>query len=406
MTLSRIALALLLTTGLTSGAASAAQDPQVEQGRYLAKIGDCAACHTAEEGGQKYGGGMGFKTPFGTVYSTNISSDKTHGIGGYSYQQFYEVMHDGKAPNGNLYPAMPYTSYHLVTDEDMKALYAYFMQTKPAATPNRDNEIGFPFNVRTGLAAWNMVGHQDSKFETDPKKSDKWNRGRYLVDGLGHCGECHTPRNVFMAMDSSKYLQGAMIEGVMAPDITPAELRRQGWTQDSLKQMLHKGYSVKGGVFAGMYPVVEKSFAYLTPDDMQSVANYLLDSDTPLPEPELKPVKLDSAHPGYALYNNYCAGCHGQDGQGKPNVTPGMFTNGTLDQKSPINTLAVLLHGVPAQQYSQTERFAPMPGFAKDLNDQELADLVNFLRQTWAHQPSSLSAGDIQQIKGELAQHE
>jgi mono/diheme cytochrome c family protein len=399
MMLSRLTFALLLGTGAVH--AADAQDSLVAQGAYLSKVGDCAACHTAE-GGQKYAGGLGFETPFGVVYSTNISSDKTHGIGQYSYEQFREVMHNGDAPKGRLYPAMPYTSYHLVTDEDMKALYAYFMQTKPAATPNRDNGVSFPFNIRTGLLAWNLVAHEDSAFQPDPAKSSNWNRGRYLVDGLGHCGECHTPRNVFMGMDEANYLKGSMIEGVMAPEITATELRRQGWTHDSLTKLLRKGYSVKGGVFAGMYPVVEKSFAYLTDEDMHAVTSYLLDSDTPLPVPEPKPVTLDSTHPGYALYNSYCAGCHGQEGQGKPNVTPSMYTNATLDQKTPTNTLAVLLRGIPAQSYSQTERFAPMPSYAKELSEQQLADLVNFLRQTWAHQPSTLTADDIKTLRQEI----
>ncbi|MGL5813617.1 MAG: c-type cytochrome [Aeromonas sp.] len=399
MMLSRLTFALLLGAGTVHGAD--AQDPLVAQGAYLSRVGDCAACHTAE-GGQKYAGGLGFETPFGVVYSTNISSDKTQGIGQYSYEQFREVMHNGDAPSGRLYPAMPYTSYHLVTDEDMKALYAYFMQTRPAATPNRDNDVSFPFNIRTGLMAWNLVAHDDSPFQPDPAKSNNWNRGRYLVDGLGHCGECHTPRNVFMAMDETNYLKGNMIEGVMAPEITATELRRQGWTHDSLTKLLRKGYSVKGGVFAGMYPVVEKSFAYLTDEDMHAVTSYLLGSDIPLPVPEPKPVRLDSAHPGYALYNSYCAGCHGQEGQGKPNVTPSMYTNATLDQKTPTNTLAVLLRGIPAQSYSQTERFAPMPSYAKELNEQQLADLVNFLRQTWAHQPSTLTADDIKALRQEI----
>lgn len=396
MMLSRLTFALLL--GAATVQAAEAQDPLVAQGAYLAKVGDCAACHTAE-GGQQYAGGLGFETPFGVIYSTNISSDKNQGIGQYSYEQFREVMHNGDAPKGRLYPAMPYTSYHLVTDEDMKALYAYFMQTRPAATPNRDNDVSFPFNIRTGLMAWNLVAHDDNPFQPDPAKSENWNRGRYLVDGLGHCGECHTPRNIFMAMDETHYLKGSMIEGVMAPEITATELRRQGWTHDSLTRLLRKGYSVKGGVFAGMYPVVEKSFAYLTDEDMHAVTSYLLDSDTPLPVPTPKPVRLDSAHPGYALYNSYCAGCHGQEGQGKPNVTPSMYTNATLDQKTATNTLAVLLRGIPAQSYSQTERFAPMPSYAGDLDEQQLADLVNFLRQTWAHQPSALTADDIKALK-------
>ena len=184
MMLSRLTFALLLGAGAVSAADT--QDPLVAQGAYLSKVGDCAACHTAE-GGQKYAGGLAFKTPFGVIYSTNISSDKNQGIGSYSYEDFYEVMHNGNAPKGRLYPAMPYTSYHMVTDEDMKALYAYFMQTRPAATPNRDNEVGFPFNVRTGLV-W------ATKILTDPFHDIKLYhkaplhllRGQLIDPGIGH----------------------------------------------------------------------------------------------------------------------------------------------------------------------------------------------------------------------------
>jgi mono/diheme cytochrome c family protein len=223
---------LLLTIGLSVFASScSAADEHVnnsgdiERGAYLMKIGDCVACHTAV-GGRELAGGLPFETPFGAVYSTNITSDKETGIGKYSYEDFFDAMHHGVGINGNLYPAMPYTSYSLLTDEDTQAIYAYLMDTKPIKQANLDNDVYFPFNVRFGLKAWNLVAHDAKKFTPKKDKSERWNRGNYLVNALGHCAECHTPRDSLFAMEQDKHFQGAIIEGLEASNITPAELNR------------------------------------------------------------------------------------------------------------------------------------------------------------------------------------
>lgn len=384
--------ALLLALPLT---VNAAQDELVEQGKYLAKLGDCTACHTIDVG-QANGGGLPFTTPFGIVYSTNISSDEEFGIGHYSLEDFTDAMRGGVAPKGNLYPAMPYTSYHLLTDQDIEALYRYFMSTKPVKQENRDNDLMFPTNIRMGLKAWNLVNHDSKVFEADADKSEEWNRGSYIVNGLGHCGECHTPRDVMFAMDQSRHFEGELIGGAEASDITPQELNRQGWTKQDLDDVLRKGYSRKGTVFAGMYPVVFHSFSHLTKDDMSAVTSYLLDNDA---EVAAKPDIFnghDKSDPGYALYSGYCAGCHGIDGEGKPNVSPALIANATIDKAVPINTLSVMLNGVEEQRYSHTHGFYAMPSYRDTLNVKQLTELTNYIRKVWTKQSSDLTESQVQ----------
>jgi mono/diheme cytochrome c family protein len=385
----------------TSPANQKSDNNLIERGAYLAKMGDCVACHTIPDG-QEFGGGLAFITPFGTMYSTNISSDKDHGIGHYSYDDFYSALHDGIAPKGNLYPAMPYTSYRLLTDDDTRALYAFFMDTKPVQQKNKDNDVGFPFNIRMGLKGWSLINLESELFQPVPGKSEAWNKGNYIVNALGHCGECHTPRGTLFAMDQSKQFEGAMIEGYEASNITPTELNRQGWTAMDLEQLLRTGYSRKGTVFGGMYPVVYHSLSHLTTDDMAAVTTYLLDTDSAVSD-VVEPAALtfnghDESAPGYRLYNAYCAGCHGVDGEGKPNISPAMAGNSTLDQAEPINTVAVLLNGVGDQRYSQTQSFYAMPGYRNEMDKQQLTDLINYLQKTWTTQKGELTQEKINMI--------
>ena len=394
-----LSLALLTSAAHASGKDDTSGD--IARGAYLMKIGDCVACHTSV-GGRELAGGLAFETPFGAVYSTNITSDKDTGIGAYSYEDFFDAMHHGVGVNGNLYPAMPYTSYSLLTDEDTRAIYAYLMSTKPIKQANLDNDVFFPFNIRFGLKAWNLISHDAKTFAPNTLKSERWNRGNYLVNSLGHCGECHTPRDTFFAMEPDKHFQGAIIEGLEASDITPAELNRQNWTHDDLKALFTEGYSRKGTVFGGMYPVVYHSFSHLTDEDMRAVSSYLLDTDE-----DIKPQALtfnghQSALPGYALYKGYCAGCHGQNGEGRPNVAPAMAGNATLDKSSPHNIVAVMLKGIDSQHYNPTTSFYAMPGYADSLTDEQLKDLANYLRVTWSTQPGNLDVNTIHHLKEEI----
>jgi mono/diheme cytochrome c family protein len=390
---------LLFTASLLTQAAS--DTDLIARGGYLARAGDCVGCHTVP-GGREFAGGLPFATPFGLLYSTNITSAKDTGLGNYSLDMFDRAMRHGVAAGGNLYPAMPYTSYSLLTDEDIAALYAFLLSTQPVHQAAPSNEIGFPFNIRFGIKAWNLVNHDATPFISNPGKSERWNRGNYLVNALGHCGECHTPRDIMMKMDQDRPFQGELIGGYEAPDITAANLNRQNWTHQDLKALFTRGYSRKGTVFGGMYTVVYHSFRHLTDDDLFAVSSYLLDNDQPIAAENLTNNGVNRQLPGDTLYRGYCAGCHGADGQGKPNVAPGMAGNATMDNPSAFNTLAVVLHGIETQYYDEITSFYAMPGFDRDLDDQQLTDLINYLRVTWTSQPGDLTKSAVTSLRQKI----
>ena len=353
------------------------------RGAYLADAGDCAGCHTSK-GGQELGGGRAFDTPMGTIYSTNISSDKEFGIGSYSYEDFVEAVQNGVAPFGNLYPAMPYASYHKISDEDMKALYAYFMHTKPATQPNRDNEMIFPANIRLGLKFWNWFEVSDKPYQPNPEKSEAWNRGQYLVEGLGHCGECHTPRNLLMGSATDKALQGGVVDGLNAPNITAERLKAEGWDHKTLAQFLQTGASAKGTAYGEMFIVEKDSLSKLNAKDIAAITTYLLDGDETLrtmPE-KLSFTDIEKNMPGYGTYMNNCAGCHGNHGEGVPNVAPALYGNATIANPDIFNTVAVIWKGIPKQSYDQNQAYYAMPAYKGSLNVKEITNLVNFLHQS------------------------
>lgn len=366
---------LTLTTVL-----SASEENIIKKGEYLAIAGDCYACHTLDNG-QQYGGGVPFKTPFGTIYSKNISSDTNFGIGKYSYEEFSDAIRKGVSKRGNLYPAMPYDSFHLITDEDTKALYAYFMSTKAVQQKNKKDEMMFPFNIRFGIKAWSLINLKDQTFKENSQKSKAYNRGDYLVNSLGHCGACHTPRNITMGIDNSKHLKGNLIAGVVAPNITSDELRRQGWTNEEIYNVLKYGYSKRGTILGHMMPITYHSLSKLNDYDLNAIASYLLNSDIKVKEKDFTFNGHDKTKPAYLLYTGYCASCHGLDGQGIPNVAPALAGNGTLNHEKPLNTIYTIIYGIPKQRYSQINSFGHMPSF--NLSIEELTQLVNYLQNTF-----------------------
>jgi mono/diheme cytochrome c family protein len=281
----RFGCACLLAASLTGlcasavHAADAAESALAQRGRYLTIAGDCGACHTAP-GGKALAGGLPLATPFGPIYATNITPSKTNGIGNYTLAQFADALRKGvRADGAYLYPAMPYTSYALLSDDDVKALYAYFMNKVVAVdSPAPRTKLPFPFNIRLSLAGWNLLFLGKEAFATDPGKSPEWNRGAYLVRGLAHCGDCHTPRNVLMAVEPSRDLGGGIIlDGWDAPNITPDETSGiGGWSQKDVVGYLRTGRAAGKGQAAGsMADAVDHSFRYLTDSDLRAIAVYL-----------------------------------------------------------------------------------------------------------------------------------
>ena len=393
-----------MAVGLAASGVFAHAETQVERGEYLTRAADCMACHTAK-GGAPYAGGLPIDSPFGTIYGTNITPSKDHGIGLYNDDEFFAALNEGIRRDGaNLYPAMPYTSYHRVTREDSDAIHAYLKTVEPIERAAPETSLGFPFNVRMGITAWNLLYGDGVPLESAEGKSEAWQRGQYLVDVLGHCGECHTPRGMTGAMQPDKRMMGAVLGGYLAPSLLANDLAERGWNQDDLSSFLKLGMSDQGAMFNEMYPVFHNSTQYLADPDLNAIATFLLGEQPPEAK-VLTEVALDelstSAQRGRQQYLNVCAGCHAVSGEGKPHIAVAMRGNTTLRLDDPRNLLRVIEDGIDEQQFTGFERIQPMPGFADKLDQQELTDLLNYLRQTWGGTDSDLALADVQALQQE-----
>lgn len=415
----RIIFAFIAVSGfyIEAAAQGSAEEPQ-DRGRYLAAAADCVACHTAENG-RPFIGGRPFVTPFGTLYSTNITPDKKTGIGNYSLDDFRASMRRGKGPHGNLYPAMPYTSYYLLDDRDIDVLYAYFMQLPPVEYTAPENKLKFPANLRFGLSLWNWLFFDREVPALPENKSSEWQRGNYLANALGHCGECHTPRNFAFAMRRDQHFAGNRLEGWDAVDIRPAALRRQGWDRQQLRELFTTGASERGTAFGEMFRVVEHSLRHLSGRDMDAIITYLLDGREGGGEGEDIAVSAGDAELAAQLYPQgradfvaYCAGCHGREGRGLVlDFAPPVNGNAGIRARNPHNAIAVILRGLPAQRLDRSNARAGMPAFHRELDDARIAELVNFMRSGWGtaqsgvRTQSEVSAGDVAKIRSALEKH-
>ncbi|MFJ4054890.1 c-type cytochrome [Pseudomonas sp. NPDC089743] len=407
---------LLLGTGLAAQAEEAT-DALVKKGEYLARAGDCVACHTAK-GGKPFAGGLPMQTPIGTVYSTNITPDAT-GIGQYSFKEFDLAVRKGVAKDGStLYPAMPYPSYARVTDEDMRALYAYFMQgVQPVAQPNKATDIPWPLSMRWPLAIWRGMFAPEVKAWQAPAGADPVvSRGAYLVEGLGHCGACHTPRALTMQekalspADGEQFLAGsAPLEGWIAKNLRGDHKDGLGsWSEEQLVQFLKTGRSDRSAVFGGMSDVVEHSMQHLSDGDLTAIARYLktLPASDPDDQPHVYDKQVaqalwngDDSKPGAAVYIDNCAACHRTDGQGYTRVFPALAGNPVVQTADATSLIHVVLEGgtVPATHTAPSN--LTMPAFGWRLSDQEVAEVVNFIRTSWGNQGSAVSASDVKAIR-------
>lgn len=413
----RIVLAILVVAGLgaltvflglfdRSVVSASVETPMTQEqmaqlaprGAYLAQAADCAACHTAP-GGAPFAGGLAFPMPIGKLYATNISPDSETGIGAWSRADFHHAVRDGIGLHGRrLYPAMPYTSYRQLTEEDVDAIYAFLKTREPIRQANQEDSFPYPY-VRRFMTFWNLINLERRGPVDDAARPAEWNRGRYLVDALGHCGECHTPRDITMGTVRSRYLQGTSIEGVDAPDITPASLARFGFDHASLAAYMRTGVGPQGVMSFGMFDVVHNSTRHLTDADAAAMALYLL-GETPLAAPVTAKVDIasDSQTAGRQVYVEACSGCHGLKGEGTPHVAPPMSTNISVRLASAHNLLVAVLDGLPAREYPGGEGRQAMPGFRGLLSDQQIADLANYLRATWGAANPDVTAQAVSQV--------
>ncbi|MDR2297486.1 MAG: cytochrome c [Comamonas sp.] len=369
-------------------------DTLYKRGEQVFRGGDCAACHSSPQTGAELAGGVPMVTPMGTLYGTNISPSKEHGIGNWTADDLYRAVAAGMAPGRkNLYPAMPYASYHQITRADVDALWVWLMKQPAVEVANKPSEMSFPFNIRPAVAMWNVLNRPAAK-EFDISM-DELVRGKYLVDVLGHCAECHSPRTkATFAMDGSHYLEGNTIEGSYAPALTPDALSERGWTKDDLVKFFRTGVSPQGVMTFRMSSVLEHSTSRMPEADVRAMAAYLT-QNREMPGPKVKAAEGQTSVKGENLYLGLCAGCHGAQGQGQPHSSVPMSTNTTAMFPTPINLIRVIREGVHERDLAQGERMQTMPAYADKLSNEEMADLVNYMRQTWGGRPGDVSAAQV-----------
>ena len=392
------------------------RDPQlIRKGEYLARAGDCAACHTAP-GGRPFAGGLAMQTPMGTIYSTNITRDKNTGIGKYSYGDFERAVRRGVRPDGApLYPAMPYVSYVVVSDNDIQALYAYFMSSvETVEQNNQPTTIPWPLSMRWPLAWWQLLFAQPRQFVTDTSLSADQQRGAYLVEGLAHCGACHTPRGiafqekVLRDVDGGAYLSGSVLEGWYAKNLRQEGTGLASWTEDHVVDFLRTGRTERTAAFGSMANVVAHSTQYLSADDLRSMARYLKQLPARNDRPEVWSPKEDTttarlragdySEAGATRYVEHCAACHRLDGRGAPRVFPALAGNSIVFADDPSSLIQVTLAGGAMAKTAHDRLAFVMPGF-EQLRNREVAEILNFIRNGWGNHGTEIRESDVARMR-------
>ncbi|MDB5409983.1 MAG: cytochrome c family protein [Rhodospirillales bacterium] len=408
---------LCVTVALVASFVGAnAQSIGAQRGEYLARAGDCVACHSVP-GGKPFAGGLKMGTPLGAIFSTNITPDPETGIGSYALADFDRAVRQGIAPDGrHLYPAMPYPSYAKITDEDLAALYDYFKHdVAPVRQANRENEIRWPWNMRWPLVIWNAMFFDPAPYKPNPGYDAVWNRGAYLVQGLGHCGACHTRRGVAAqekALDEKdpQFLGGGVLDGWTASSLRGDPNAGLGrWSEGDIVTFLKEGRNVHASVFGSMIDAYNNSTQFLTYDDFGAIARYL--KSLPGADQGNEPVyaynaatvdalnRGDVSAPGASTYLTQCASCHGRDGKGGGPLLPPLAGNPNVLAQDPSSVVNLVLNGagrVVTHEVPDSYRMAP---FRLQMNDQQIADVTTFIRNSWGNHAPAVAASDVSKLR-------
>jgi mono/diheme cytochrome c family protein len=408
----------------TAPAIARAETSLIEQGRYLATAGDCISCHTRPKG-VPFAGGLPLTSAFGVIYSANITPDPATGIGAWSEQQFARALREGIAADGrHLYPALPYTAYTKVTDRDVHAIYTYLRSLKPVRYTPPPNEMRFPFSFRGLLAGWNLLYLQPGRYVPDRARSAEWNRGAYLVQGLGHCGACHTPRNLLGAERTAQALTGSayldeisdeVIDDHLTPmdertvrlwsaaNLTQASTGLAAWSVDEIEAYLRSGHNARAGAFGPMSLVIANSTSHLSAADLRAMAIYLKSLPAAAP-PEQPRVDEAQRRAGEIVYTTRCGDCHQSTGLGMPRTpdadpsktAPPLAGNPALQAPSPATLVNVLLYGAH-EAVLGPESWPKMSGFelSVGLDDEQIAALCTYVRSSWGNRAGPVDAADV-----------
>jgi len=403
--------ALLLACACLAAGAARAREGEVvdiQRGRYLAAAGDCISCHTVK-GGKPFAGGYPMETPFGTLYSSNITPDIETGIGAWTRDDFYRAMHEGKRKDGqNLYPACPYPWFTKMTREDVNDLKAFLDTLEPVRAISPRNDLIWPLGWRRMVAGWNLLFFQPGEYKRDPGKSEPWNRGAYLVQGLGHCAACHTPKNMFGASDHDRELLGGDAgESWFAPSLAGHPRDGLGsWSVDDIVQYLKTGANRDTASTGPMTEVVMNSTQHLGKDDLAAMATYL--KDLPAHKPgggDGAAVDRDAMARGKGLYMDQCMGCHMEDGKGQKNAFPPLAASPPIQAARPQTLIQVVLTGDHMADPPDLPTGLAMPRFDWKLDDRQVADVLTYVRNAWGNRAPAVTARQVEKVREAVHEH-
>lgn len=380
--------------------ATVGQAAVLERGAYLARAGNCMACHTAR-GGEPWAGGRPIATPFGTLFSSNLTPDPDAGLGQWNSATFWRALHHGRSRDGRLlYPAFPYTHTTQIVRSDSDAIYAYLQSLKPVSTVVPAHQLSWPYGTQAALAVWRALYFKPGTYQEEPQRDKEWNRGAYLVRGLAHCSACHTPRDGLAGGDWQDFSGGLMpTQGWYAPSLqSPNEAGLADWPVQDIVRLLQTGYAHNASVSGPMAEVVSQSTQYLSTEDLTAMAIYLKtlpQKESVRPQTSASPRRSNTIASGQRIYDNRCAACHGSEGQGVTTAYPPLAGNRAVMMPNTENLLQTVLYGGFGASTIGHARPFGMPPFVLELTDPELASVLSYIRNSWGNQASEVSVLDV-----------
>ena len=374
-------------------------DP-VARGHYLTVAGDCAACHT-DPGGQPFAGARPIRTPFGIIYSANITPDPKTGIGKWTEAEFYQSMHKGIAHGGkNLYPVFPYTYFTRMSRADVDAIWAYLQTLPPTYQVKPANKLPFPLNIRPLMALWNALFFRPREFRPNPNMTAEWNRGAYLVWGAGHCGGCHTPKNFLGADRNRRALQGYTLDDWAAMDLTgDGRVGLASWSRDDIVEYLRSGRNARTTASGGMQEVIYDSTSRMSDSDLVAVATYLKSLPARSRMKEVRPPEEATMRAGQAIYEDNCTACHGSNGEGQPRHFPPLAGDSAVQAEDPTTITRLILEGSRSVPTPAKPTAPAMPPFAWKLSDTQIASVATFVRNSWGNSAPSVARSKVAKLR-------
>jgi mono/diheme cytochrome c family protein len=402
----RSILTILLLCSAFSYARAQAEVPSdaIARGKALTEAADCAGCHTADSA-KPFAGGKRIESPFGAVYSPNLTPDRDTGIGGWSDDDFYRALHEGIAPNGShYYPLFPYPNFTRMTRDDVAAIRAYLATLQPVHSTTSSPELRWPYSYRALMRAWDWLFFQPRTFTPNPGKSAEWNRGAYLVRGAAHCGACHTPKNWLGANRRGHAYGGSPVPGWFAPRLDgAARSGLKSWSVDDLVEYLQSGRNARSHADGPMADVVTDSTSKMRDADIHAMAVFLKDLPARTSEAAVTPPSQAQMVDGENIYKGACVACHEIDGSGSPRIYPPLPGNANLQSVNPLSTLRIILDGAETVTTPRAPNGGSMPAYAAKLSDQEIADVATYIRNSWGNAAPAVTADEVAKARSKAS---